>query len=205
MARMGPLAPAINSIRTRSTFYSSDETICLGSLIGLNLERLQSGEQKMYGKGDQKDRHSRDDKSVSDEELACRRMQIFFSMLEVFPRDIIFSSHERSNERGYLWAPEFFLGMTPRSFMRHVKGEPAILDKHRRGLAVRAAGFIIVIDKGSPMNFTSPLLINASGESGDDLKFTITIRQESGHVSKFSWEGGMTYGVIIEKSIDELS
>ena len=187
-ACMAPLAPMISVIQTRSMSYRSDETICFGALIGLNLGRLQGLDREIRKEYRQKDPPLRDDEPVPDRELASRRMKLFLSMVKVFPRDIIFNSHERLDEEGFRWAPASFLGIPRRGFVRHVEGEPAILDKNGRGLSVGAAGFVITVDVDSPMNSSSPLLVRVPRGAQESLELKITIIQPSRHSPKFFLE-----------------
>ena len=174
-ARMEPLAPIISILQSRSTSWKSDETICFGTLMRLDLKRLQDLEQEMRNEYRQKEPPLKDDEPVPDEELARRRMKMFLSMVKVFPREIIFNSHERLNDEGFRWAPVSFLGIPRRGFVRSVKGEPALLDKHGRGLKVRAPGFIVTVGKGPPMSSSSPLLVTVLRKPEQSFEIKILV------------------------------
>jgi len=204
-ARFGPLAPTNSILQTRSTSWRSDETICFGTLIGLNLKRLQDLEGKMREEYRLKDPLLRDDQPVPDLELARRRMRLFLSMVKVFPRDIIFNSHQRLDGEGFRWAPASFLGIGRRGFVRHVEGEPAILDKNGRGLPITADGFVITTDEDAPADSSSPLLVMVPRDVGRSLELKITVTQPSSHSPRFSWKPATEYGVVLDKSITALA
>ncbi|KAI1080626.1 hypothetical protein F5B20DRAFT_579873 [Whalleya microplaca] len=204
--RFGPLAPTIKALQTRSTSWRSDETICFGTLIGLNLKPLQDLEEEMRNEYRLKGQPLADNEPVPDLELAKRRMPLFLSKAKVFPRDIIFNTHRRLDTEGFRWAPASFLGIPRRGFVRHGEGKPAILDKKGRGLPITGDGFIFTTDDNVPRNSSSILLITVPRSGGQSLDLTLTVVQPGDNdSSRFIWKADIKYGVILDKSLVKLA
>lgn len=200
-ARMGPLAPAISAIQFRSTSKRSDETICLGTLMRLKIEHLQKAkraireEYRLRGLGMME---------VPDHEIAERRMEMFLSMVRVFPRDIIFNSHKRLAKEGFRWAPASLLGIPRRGFVRSVEGSPAILDKNGRGLSLTGQGIIIRVPtdgyiSSKPSN--SYLIVEVPRDGHESFKLRVDTTRLGDHSSGFSWSPGTCYAVILSEPI----
>lgn len=200
--RMGTLSLAVNAIQIRSTSKRSDETICLGTLFRLRIERLQAVEQQILADYRSRGIHL---VKIPDHELGERRMEVFLSMIKVFPADIIFNSHSRLLREDFRWAPSSLLGIPRKGFVRHVEGY-GIFDRNRGGLSVSAPGFIIRTPKDSknPKPFAGSLLVNLRRDHGNMLEAQIRPSRPASGV-EHRWMPGTCYGIVLRRSLEQES
>jgi hypothetical protein len=199
-ARMEPLAPAISAIQFRSTSKRSDETICLGTLLRLKIERLQGAEDDIREEYRQTGIQL---KKVPDHDIAERRMETFLSMVRVFPRDIIFNSHRRLAKEGFGWAPASLLGIPRRGFVRNVEGSYAVFDKERRCLSFTGPGITIQVPTdagGSLKPSTDFLIVEIQRDGQENLRLRIDSTRPKSHSDGFNWTPGNYYGIILTQS-----
>lgn len=202
-ARMGPLASAISAIQFRSTSKRSDETICLGTLLRLKIERLQGAEEDIREEYRQKGIHLTE---VPDHDIAERRMEIFLSMVRVFPRDIIFNSHRRLAKEGFRWAPASFLGIPQRGFVRNVEGSYAIFNKERRCLSFTGPGITLQVPTdagGSSKPSIDYLIVEIQRDGQESLRLRIDSTRPNSHSGGFLWLPGNCYGIIPVQSFSK--
>jgi hypothetical protein len=194
-ARVGPLAPALNAMHFRSTSRKSDETICLGTLMRLNVEELQKAECILREK-----KGIDESTEISDKDIAEKRMEIFWSMVDAFPPNVIFNSHKRLSTEGFRWAPATFLGSPRRGFVKTVEGKTVSLDKKGRGLSVTSPGVIISL----PTDWraiTPSLVIKATHEDFGELRFRVDTTNLSYPSQTFSWIPGIRYAILLSEPI----
>ncbi|KAI1370224.1 hypothetical protein F4677DRAFT_369790 [Hypoxylon crocopeplum] len=208
-ARKEPLNLLINGVQYRSTSRRSDETICLGTLLRLKIRRLQGAEEAIREEYSQRGLHADE---IPDREIAERRMEIFWSMVKVFPRDVVFNSHERLAKEGYGWAPASLLGIPPRGFSRSTaRGfSDTFFDKENCGLSFTGPGIIIRVPTGGETSsalFNTHVTVDIPYSDHETLKMRIEatglgMRSNNGG---FSWKPGTRYGVILSESIAQSS
>lgn len=109
----------ISAVAFRSTSVASDEAICLGALLDLDvLEIVQTQPEK--------------------------RMLKFWSLLPEVPADLLFHEYPRLDIEGYRWAPRTLLRHANSNVMlRHTpidQSDPA--QPSPQGLSVRYSGFV---------------------------------------------------------------
>ncbi|GAB1317791.1 Heterokaryon incompatibility domain-containing protein [Madurella fahalii] len=204
--RSEPLEQSLFQLPLRSTSWKSDETICLGTLIGLNLERLQSVEFEIRNEYRKKNTPLRDDEYVPDDELARRRMKVFLRMVKVFPSHIIFWPQKRLGEVGFGWAPASFMGIQQPVHPGRIAETKAVLDPKGRGLALTAPGLLIRIDRldqGVSATISTQLAVKIPQSHSKDLELIITIAIAEASTG-FSWMPGTVYGAILGTSISDL-
>ena len=196
-ARSGPLPIAISVLQTRSTSWRSDETICLGTMMGLNLKPLQDLEAKM-----REEENIPDNEPIDDRRLAERRMEQFLRMVKAFPRDVIFNTSQRLAIEGFRWAPVSFLGTARYGFVRTVEGGYGIFDQKGRGLRVYAHGLLVTTDYRIPADSSAPMLIEATAANGQSVTLKVAVSQpEVAYPPQFAWRPDCQYGIILDKSV----
>ncbi|OTB03162.1 hypothetical protein M426DRAFT_23956 [Hypoxylon sp. CI-4A] len=196
-ARITPLPIAIRVLRGCSTSWRSDETICLGTMMGLNIAPLQDLEIKM-----RREEGIPDNEPVDDRRLSARRMQQFLSMIKVFPRDAIFNSLPRLAIEGFRWAPASLLG-TPRSgFIRKVEGDHGILDQKGRGLRVYAHGLLVTTDGRVSGDSSAPMLVDIPRPGGQIVTLKVEVVQPEGaYPPQCVWRPDTQYGIMLDESV----
>lgn len=200
-ARSGPFAAIIKEIQNRSTSWQSDETICLATLIDLNISRLQNVAQDIRNEWRKTDPSIPDYQRVPDEELSNRRMKLFLSMLKIFPRAIIFNGQRRLPYDGFRWAPASFLGIPQGGFLRNVEGEEAVLDKRGRGLSLSSNGMAFTLNENSAQGPSTSLHLSVPQEGKEDLRFQISVLRSNDDIPVPSWRSGVRYGILLSKSL----
>jgi hypothetical protein len=201
--RRGPLAPIVLEVQFRSTSKRSDETICVGTLIRLQIKRLQDVGETVREEYRQRGLQLA---KIPDHELAERRMELFWSMVRVFPREVIFNTHRRLAKEGFRWAPASLLGIPRRGFARNAEGSSAIFDKEHHCLSFTGPGILIHVPADSD-TFSHPctgyLIVDVPRDGRESLKLRIDTIQTEDHSSGFPWTPGICYGVILSMSIDK--
>ncbi|EPS45971.1 hypothetical protein H072_21 [Dactylellina haptotyla CBS 200.50] len=197
--RSGPIGVAVSQTQTRSTSHGIDETVCFGLMLGLDVMKLLNVEKNLIEEYRQKDPSLAADMRISDEEVGKARMKLFFSMVKVFPRDMVFSVHYRLDVEGFRWAPGSFLGLPARDFARHAEGNHAILDKYGRGLSVAGTGlrfrYSDAQTSSQPPNII--LTVTAPGAPSFTLKVEVVKRHEADQ--PFNWVENKEYGIILDE------
>lgn len=207
--RSEPLEMAISELRLRSTSWKSDETICLGTLMGFNLTKLQQIEAEIRAEYQQHDPPLRDDEPVPDGELAMRRMKTLLRMVKVIPKQIIFWPQKRLNEVGFGWAPATFAGNRHKRSHSGSFAEPdmkAILDPHGRGLADPAAGFLFRLDPNTTTLAASDIIICHVTHPNTVTTFevAINVNTKAEASTNFFWDPKTLYGIILCKPVSHI-
>ena len=120
-----------NSFQSRSTSNAGDEAVCLSILLGLDPEQILD---------------------TSDDD----RMRKLFSMLDIFPSQIVFMPGPRINHKGYGWAPTSFLSRRQwangsalhKNQLHHAEAhtmnlESSLAYRTDSGLLMRSTGFLL--------------------------------------------------------------
>jgi hypothetical protein len=192
---VGPLAPAISVMHSRSTSKKSDETICLGTLMHVPLEELQRAEailreQKGIDEGTK----------LSDDEVAEKRMEIFWSLVNAFPPNVIFNSHKRLSKAGFRWAPGTLLGSPRRGFVKTVEGKTVSLDKKGRGLSMPSPGIIFSSPTSWSTN-TRSVAIKITHKDFGELHLRVDTTNISYPHQAFSWLPSTRYAILLSEPI----
>ncbi|RFU30656.1 hypothetical protein B7463_g5707, partial [Scytalidium lignicola] len=129
MARLQRLLPF------RATSRPSDEAICVGSMLNLNMSEILSAS------GDNK-------------------MEILWSMMPHIPPDVIFWIGPKLERKGFRWAPSTFL--IGRDLLINEMTNPYTATLTQRGLLVRYPGWMLGCKRGSKVKAQFHIL-DASG------------------------------------------
>ncbi|EED13670.1 conserved hypothetical protein [Talaromyces stipitatus ATCC 10500] len=176
-----------NSMSWRQTSRLADETICLATLLGLNVEQFLDIPDK------------------PDEEAAKQRMAIFLRQMKKFDSSIIFNNYQRLNIQGFRWAPKSLLNF--RTADRGSGGGMGIAEiqeiNSKLGLLVYCGGFLIDFSKiTTSSNFQDcrsfAVQCHSSPWSWRDVDGKWLIVQSS--TSNFSWSTSKRYAVLLSKS-----
>lgn len=141
MSETAKFVAVTKALRFRSTSVSSDEPICIATLLGLDTLPIV---KKGLGK--------------SEKDAFEERMLHLWTMIKAIPAIIIFTRCERLKVDGYRWAPRSFLRKSRQEFERF--GDNYILDYNEmghvgqlepRGFSVRFPGFTLTYSWKHPL------------------------------------------------------
>lgn len=94
----------------RMTTNFEDETICLGTLMRMDIEPLLNTQSK-YTKDELKEMTDAE-KTAEDMRVCDARMETFICRIRKFPSSLIFSELPRLSHDGFRWAPRSYLGQS---------------------------------------------------------------------------------------------
>jgi hypothetical protein len=129
--------PLAKAMVERKTSRLADETICLATIVGIDVQQFLNIPDK------------------PDEDSAKLRMKQFLGVLGRFETSIIFNNYERLEERGYGWAPRSLLNLRTAE-MGNISddnddAESAFEEVNgHMGLLVHYHGFLVNFANGKP-------------------------------------------------------
>lgn len=190
-----PLPPLVSAIASRSTSKKSDETLCLATIMRLDIEPFLNAEKLLRNA-----KRLSEEEEISDTDLADQRMQIFWQTIRGYQWQGLFNSHRRLSMDGLRWAPATFLGSPPEGFVREADEHYCDLDKEGRGLTFTAGGIFIEIP--SPWKATSQsLMIEVADLTAGEVCIAIEPNDLSFPSQRFRWIPGTKYAIILEKPL----
>lgn len=122
----------VSAMRDRNTSKPGDESLCLATLMQLDLKTLL-------------------------ETPEADRMKALYSMLATVPPFLIFFPGRRFDEVGYRWAPRSFLGKSSRDHQNAVIGSPCVRDD-RHGVQIAYPKFRLFAHSEYPKSTITPLV-----------------------------------------------
>ena len=111
------LSKILSALQYRSTSVMTDEPLCLGCLVGLDMDKILEAEPK-------------------------ERMAAFWSMFPKIPRVLVFWQHETLQQPGFRWAPKSFLGNNSYTMTEVGEVDVPTTTLTERGLQTRCLGVI---------------------------------------------------------------
>ncbi|KAF3165733.1 hypothetical protein EYR41_000453 [Orbilia oligospora] len=195
------LSGAMNSMRRRSTSWLSDQTLCVGTSLSMNVKRLVAVEQEMRideGVGDRE--------HVDDARLSIRRMKVFLKIQKVVQRGIIFNSEPRIDEDGYRWAPASFLGFSGDRDGTFLNSK-AIVSENGRGLYVKGGGASFTIDESTSIDHDTPIIVSIKNTRAgmEPIKLRVCPIQPPSSTRPFGWRPGGHYGIILDWDLETVA
>ncbi|KAL3478323.1 hypothetical protein BJX99DRAFT_245633 [Aspergillus californicus] len=180
--RYGPLSSAMSE---RQTSRLADETLCLATIIDIDLTPFLRLPSKPDGKA------------------AQRRMEKFVETLGRFEMDVIFNNYDRLEKRGYKWAPRSLLNLRTAELTR-----PEVLERisspfeevnGQLGLLARYHGFLVNFADGRPSFAATErgcaIQCQGSADSDEDIDekwFVVQLPP-----NEVEWTKWKTYAVIL--------
>lgn len=122
------LPEMIAGIRSRTTSWKEDETICLGGVIGIDVSPLALV------------RVNHEKREEEQHRVCEERMKIFLASVKTFPESILFLTSKRLTQYPWKWAPASFLGNEEKSWLL----EQIRAEYTEDGLLVTCPGIIIL-------------------------------------------------------------
>ena len=105
------LFPALIPVAlNRMTTNFEDETVCLGTLMGMDIKPLLNIQSK-YTKDELKEMTDAE-KTAEDMRVCDARMKAFLCRIRKLPSSLIFSELPRLSHDGFRWAPRSYLGQS---------------------------------------------------------------------------------------------
>lgn len=105
------------ALQHRSTSVATDEPLCLGCLVNLDMDKILEAEPN-------------------------ERMVAFWSMFPKIPRVLVFWQHETLQQPGFRWAPKSFLGVGPHIMSEAGRVNVPTTTLTGRGLQTRCHGVV---------------------------------------------------------------
>lgn len=115
----------------RAASYSSDEPVCIATLLGLDLGKILSAS------------NSEDGESVRTEQRMCILWRLIAEADQGIPTQVLFAGHERLRTPGMRWAPNSLLGRQGTIDTHYTGVPPAMGFLTPRGLAVDMPGLLL--------------------------------------------------------------
>ncbi|KAH8703260.1 hypothetical protein BGW36DRAFT_333941 [Talaromyces proteolyticus] len=167
------------SMSYRQTSRLADETICLATLLSIDLDELLAIPDK------------------PDAEAAKQRMIIFLRAMKKFETTLIFNNYERLNVLGFQWAPKSLLNFRTADAGRGEGLGTGILQEMNGelGLLVRFSGFVINFSElGTSLRLLNrPFTIKCRGSLYTDGKWFVIHLPYNG----FHWPVSDEYAIIL--------
>ena len=136
-------ATTLRTVSHRTTSRSLDETVCISTLLGLDVDKLLS--------------NAPDPPRKSVDETCDLRIAALLSMMHEISATLIFSVGDRLNQPGFGWAPRSFLRQNGNDVV--IKGSPTAIVTSS-GLEISLDGMILTSDVATCKQF---LLVEVGG------------------------------------------